>query len=57
MSALVDLVKASADVTVLHPLFTKDVSVEITQPNGSHETIDLVGQWSAYAAAGGHILA
>jgi hypothetical protein len=31
--------------------------MEITQPNGGHENIDLVNQWTAYAAAGGHALA
>lgn len=54
MAALVDLVKDSADVTA-HRGGANDLVIDISQSNGSHETIVLDHQWQAYAqASGGH---
>ena len=57
MAALVDLVNASADVTA-HRAGLDNLVVDISQPNGSHESIVLDQQWHAYAAAaaGGHFI-
>jgi len=57
MAALVDLVNGSADVTAHRGgLFGADLVVDISQSNGSHETIELDQQWHAYQAAGGHLI-
>jgi Ca2+-binding RTX toxin-like protein len=54
MSALVDLVKGSADVAA-HRGGLNDLVLDISQSNGSHETVVLDHQWQAYAqASGGH---
>lgn len=54
MAALVDLVRDSADVTA-HRGGGNDVVIDISQSNGSHETIVLDHQWQAYSlASGGH---
>ncbi|MGV7214747.1 beta strand repeat-containing protein [Bradyrhizobium sp. UFLA05-112] len=54
MAALVDLVKDSADVSA-HRGGANDLVLDISQSNGSHETIVLDHQWQAYAlASGGH---
>ncbi|MFK4511416.1 hypothetical protein LPJ38_05850 [Bradyrhizobium daqingense] len=54
MVALVDLVKASDDVTA-HRGGGNDLVIDISQSNGSHETIVLDHQWQAYSlASGGH---
>ncbi|QOZ65454.1 beta strand repeat-containing protein [Bradyrhizobium arachidis] len=54
MAALVDLVKDSADVTA-HRGGANDLVIDISQSNGSHETILLDHQWQAYSlASGGH---
>ncbi|MCP3379318.1 hypothetical protein NLM31_02530 [Bradyrhizobium sp. CCGUVB4N] len=54
MAALADLVKASADVTAQRG-GANDLVIDISQSNGSHETIVLDHQWQAYAqASGGH---
>jgi len=57
MAALVDLVNASADVTARRGGLN-DLIVDITQANGSHESIVLAQQWHAFSvAAGGHLVA
>lgn len=54
MAALVDLVNGSADVTAQRG-GGNDLVLDISQANGSHETIVLDHQWQAYAkAAGSH---
>jgi hypothetical protein len=54
MAALADLVKASADVTAQRG-GANDLVIDISQSNGSHETIVLDHQWQAYSlASGGH---
>lgn len=54
MAALVDLVKDSADVTA-HRGGANDLVIDISQSNGSHETVVLDHQWQSYAlASGGH---
>jgi len=56
MAALADLVKSSADMSA-HRGFGNDLVLEISQANGSHETIVLDQQWQAYAATtNGHFL-
>jgi autotransporter-associated beta strand protein len=58
MTALVDLIDASSDVSAHRggPL-SNDLIVDVSQTNGSHETIVLSDQWHAYIASGGHLLA
>ncbi|WBL79302.1 hypothetical protein I3J27_02420 [Bradyrhizobium xenonodulans] len=54
MAALADLVKDSADVTA-HRGGANDLVIDISQSNGSHETIVLDHQWQAYSlASSGH---
>ncbi|WP_234686059.1 beta strand repeat-containing protein [Bradyrhizobium monzae] len=54
MAALADLVKSAADVTAQRG-GANDLVIDISQSNGSHETIVLDHQWQAYSqAAGGH---
>ncbi|MET4390893.1 autotransporter-associated beta strand protein [Bradyrhizobium sp. F1.4.3] len=54
MAALADLVKASSDVTAQRGGLN-DLVIDVSQSNGSHETIVLDHQWQAYAqASGGH---
>lgn len=54
MAALVDLVQDSADVSA-HRGGANDLVIDISQSNGSHETIVLDHQWQAYSlASGGH---
>jgi autotransporter-associated beta strand protein len=56
MAALADLVKSSADMSA-HRGFGNDLVLDISQANGSHETIVLDQQWQAYATAtNGHFL-
>ena len=59
MSALVDLVNSSADVSAHRGagLLANDLVLDISQANGSHESIVLDQQWHAYvAASGGHVI-
>lgn len=54
MASLADLVKNSSDVTAQRG-GGNDLVIDISQSNGSHETIVLDHQWQAYSqAAGGH---
>ena len=56
MAALADLVKSSADMSA-HRGSGNDLVVDISQANGSHETLVLDQQWQAYATAtNGHFL-
>ncbi|MBR0697046.1 calcium-binding protein [Bradyrhizobium lablabi] len=50
MAALADLIKGSADVAA-HRGGLNDLVLDISQNNGSHETIVLDQQWQAYAHA------
>ncbi len=52
MAALVSLVNGSNDVSA-HRSGLSDLAIDITQSNGSHETIVLDHQWEAYAQASG----
>jgi len=59
MSALVDLVNSSADVSAHRGsgLLANDLVLDISQANGSHESIVLDQQWHAFAAASaGHVI-
>jgi len=51
-------VKSSADVTAHSGgLFGQDLVLDISQSNGSHETIEVDQQWHAYqAATAGHLI-
>lgn len=54
MASLADLVKNSADVTAQRS-GGNDLVIDISQSNGSHETIVLDHQWQAYSqASSGH---
>jgi autotransporter-associated beta strand protein len=54
MASLVDLVKNSADVTAQRG-GANDLVINVSQSNGSHETVVLDHQWQAYSlASGGH---
>jgi RTX calcium-binding nonapeptide repeat (4 copies) len=53
MSALVDLINGSSDISAHRALFN-DLVVDITQSDGSHETINLLGEWHDYAVAMSH---
>jgi hypothetical protein len=55
MAALVDLVNHSGDIAAHHA--GNDLVLDISQTNGSHETIVLDHQWAAFnQASNGHFV-
>lgn len=53
MAELVDLVNGSSDISA-HRALLNDLVLDITQSDGSHETINMTGQWHDYVVAINH---